>query len=481
MIITVIIIIACFIGLIILIITGKLNRAIASLAGAVISYLALVFLEGYDYSLIVDLLFGTQVEGYVNLHSLVLIISMMLIVEISHQAGTFQFIAGYLIKLSKGKPILLMIILCCVTVLISAILNNILTVIIMIPLIITISRMLNINPSPYILTQAILVNVGGTIFMISSIPNILITNYANIEFVEFFLNVGLVSLVIFVFTLILFILLYKDELKVPEESSNVLKEYNVWNVIQNKRLLVQSLTSLIVLFILFVFIPSSIISSDILALSVALILTIISKLDPKEILSKVDLELIFYLIGVFIITGGLEIMGATNIVGDMLLYLGAGIPILQLIMVLWISAYFSSAIDNIPITKVLIPVVGDISESVSSSLRKKLFYSMAFGTNWGDNLTPLGDNILVVNIAQQNKRPISIKQFFKLGFVVTNYQLALITVYYLLVFNLGIGIITVTVIAFLVAFMYFMNFISQKKKKIKINQFFIKIRNAIIR
>jgi len=323
--------------------------------------------------------------------------------------------------------------------------------------------------------------VGGTIFMISSIPNILITNYANIEFVEFFLNVGLVSLVIFVFTLILFILLYKDELKVPEESSNVLKEYNVWNVIQNKRLLVQSLTSLIALFILFVFIPSSIISSDILALSVALILTIISKLDPKEILSKVDLELIFYLIGVFIITGGLEIMGATNIVGDMLLYLGAGIPILQLIMVLWISAYFSSAIDNIPITKVLIPVVGDISESVSSSLRKRLFYSMAFGTNWGDNLTPLGDNILVVNIAQQNKRPISIKQFFKLGFVVTNYQLALITVYYLLVFNLGIGIITVTVIAFLVAFMYFMNFISQKKKKIKINQFFIKIRNAIIR
>jgi len=481
MIITAIIILTCFIGLIILILTDKLNRAIASLAGAVISYLALVFLEGYDYTLIVDLLFGNQIEGFVNLHSLVLIISMMLIVEISHQAGTFQFIAGYLIKLSKGKPILLMIIFCCVTVLISAILNNILTVIIIIPLTITVSRMLNINPSPYILTQAILVNVGGTIFMISSIPNILITNYANIEFVEFFLNVGLISLIIFMFTLILFILLYKDELKVPEESSNVLKEYNVWNVVQNKRLLIQSLTCLIILFTLFVVVPSNIISSDILALSIALILIIISKLDPKEILTKIDLELIFYLIGVFVITGGLEIVGATNIVGDMILFLGAGIPILQLLMVLWISAYFSSAIDNIPITKVLIPVIGDISESVSSSLRKQMFYSLTFGANWGDNLTPLGDNILVVNIAQQNKRPISIKQFFKLGFLVTNYQLAIITVYYLLIFNIGIGLITVILIIVLVVFLYVLNFIFLKRRKLKLNEFFIKIRNAIIR
>jgi len=238
---------------------------------------------------------------------------------------------------------------------------------------------------------------------------------------------------------------------------------------------------LIVLFTLFVVVPSNFISSDILALSIALILIIISKLDPKEILTKIDLELIFYLIGVFVITGGLEIVGATNIVGDMILFLGAGIPILQLLMVLWISAYFSSAIDNIPITKVLIPVIGDISESVSSSLRKQMFYSLTFGANWGDNLTPLGDNILVVNIAQQNKRPISIKQFFKLGFLVTNYQLAIITVYYLLIFNIGIGLITVILIIVLVVFLYVLNFIFLKRRKLKLNEFFIKIRNAIIR
>ena len=481
MIITAIIILLCFIGLIALIITEKLNRAIAALLGAVISYLALVFLEGYDYTLIVEFLFGTPDDGFVNLHSLILIISMMLIVEISHEAGAFQFIASYLTKLSKGKPIYLMMIFCCVTVLISAILNNILTVMIIIPLTITVSRMLNINPSPYILTQAILVNIGGTVFMISSIPNILITSYANIEFIEFFINVGLISLVVFVLTLTFFIMLFKDELKAPEESSKILKEFNIWNVVQNKRLLVQSLTCLVILFALFILIPSNIISSDILALSMALILVIISRLEPKEILNKLDLELIFYLIGVFIITGGLEVVGVTNIVGDAIIFLGAGIPLLQLMMVLWISAYFSSAIDNIPITKVLIPIIGDISESTALSFRKQMYYGLTFGANWGDNLTPLGDNILVMNIAEQNKRPISFKQFFKLGFFTTNYQLGIISIYYLLIYNTSVGLLSLFIALTVVLLLFLLNFISKKRKKSSIHNLLVKIRNIIIR
>lgn len=481
MIITAIIILLCFVGLIALIITEKLNRAIAALVGAVISYLALVFLEGYDYTLIVEFLFGTLEDGFVNLHSLILIISMMLIVEISHEAGAFQFIAGNLTKLSKGKPILLMIIFCCVTVLISAILNNILTVMIIIPLTITVSRMLNINPSPYILTQAILVNIGGTVFMISSIPNILITSHAEIEFIEFFINVGLISLLVFVLTLIFFLMLFKDELKVPEDTSHVLKEFNVWNVVQNKRLLVQSLTCLVILFVLFVLIPSDLISSDILALSIALILVIISRLEPKEILNKLDLDLVFYLIGVFIITGGLEIVGVTNLVGDMILFLGAGVPLLQLMMVLWISAYFSSAIDNIPITKVLIPIIGDISESTTLTFRKEMYYSLTFGANWGDNLTPLGDNILVMNVAEQNKRPISFKQFFKLGFFTTNFQLAIISIYYLILYNISVGLLTLFIVLTVIILLYFLNFISVKRKKSKIHNLFVKIRNIIIR
>ncbi|MFW9948271.1 MAG: SLC13 family permease [Candidatus Odinarchaeota archaeon] len=186
MILSILIVLGCFIGVIILIITEKLNRAVAALSGAIIVYFVLIFIEKLDFKIIFELLFSSEGEGFVNLHSLILIIGMMFIVQISNEAGLFQFLALNLIKISKGKPVYLLSIFCLITILISAILNNILTVIILIPLTVTVSRILNINPSPYILTQAILVNVGGTLFTISSIPNILISSYAQISFIDFF-------------------------------------------------------------------------------------------------------------------------------------------------------------------------------------------------------------------------------------------------------------------------------------------------------
>jgi len=478
---SVLIILSCFIGVIFFIITEKMNRAIVSLLGAVITYFVLIFLEGLDFSVIVDLLFSSKEDGFVNLHSLILIIGMMMIVQISHEVGTFQFISGKLIKLSKGKPIRLMIIFCCVTVLISAILNNILTVIIIIPLTITVSRILNINPKPYILTQAILVNIGGTVFSISSIPNILITTYAEIEFLEFFINVGLISFIVFIFTLLFFILIYKKELVIPEEGKKALKEFDIWNVVQNKRLLYQSLFSLIVLLILFTIIPSSLLSPDIIALTIALILIIITRLEPREIISKIDFELIFYLLGIFIIVGGLEITGVTKVLGDFILNIGGTNLFFQLLLILWFSAYLSSCIDNIPITKVLIPVAGTLTETASLINRKKIFYSLAFGANWGDNLTPLGDNILVFNIAEQNKRPITFKSFFKLGFITTNYQLIIISIYYCLIFYMQIGIIIIGILCFILMVIYFLNKFGSKKIKSHIYAFNNKLREIIIR
>jgi Na+/H+ antiporter NhaD/arsenite permease-like protein len=476
-----IIIIISFIIVIILIITEKLNRAIASLAAAIITYFVLIFIEGFDFSIIVDLMFSSKDDDFVNLHSLILIIGMMMIVNISLEAGTFQLIAGKLIKLSRGKPILLMVIFCCVTVFISAILNNILTVIIIIPLTITVSRILNINPSPYILTQAILVNIGGTMFSISSIPNILITTFAGIEFLEFFINIGLISLVVFIFTILFFILIYKDELTIPEEGIKVLKEFNIWNVVQNKRLLVQSLSALIILLALLAIIPSSLVSPDIIAITTAIILIIISRIDPKDIIYKIDFELLFYLLGIFILVGGLEITGVTGIIGNILLQLGGSNLFFQLMLILWFSAYLSSCIDNIPITKVLIPVADKMTESALLVDRKQIFYSMAFGSNWGDNLTPLGDNILVVNIAEQNKRPISFKSFFKLGFVTTNYQLIILSIYYTLIFNFQIGIVIVGIVTFSIIIIYCILKFSSHKVRSGIGSILIKIRNIIIR
>jgi Na+/H+ antiporter NhaD/arsenite permease-like protein len=478
--ISVIIVLSCFIGVIILILSNKVNRAVASLAGAIITFFALFFFEGYEFSSMIEFMFGTESDSFVNLHSLILIIGMMIIVQIASDAGLFQFIAIKLIQFSKGKSMRLLVIFCFLTVFITSVLNNILAVIILIPLTVTISRILNIDPTPYILVEALLVNIGGSLFIISSIPNILVANYANITFIDFFLNVGGISLIIFGFTLLFFILLYKNTLVIPKEGLIVLKEFDVWNLVQNKRLLYESAISLTILMISFVAVPPSLIAPDMIALSIAIILIIISRLEPKEIINKINYELLFYLLGIFIITGALESLKVLELMGNSLSGIGGNTPFIQIIFILWFSAFLSSSIDNLPITQVLIPVVNTMMISYSLPIKNAAFYTLAIGANWGDNLTPLGDNILVMNIAEQNKRPINVKKFFKLGFITTIYQLLIVSIIFTIIFYLNIGLLLLGTLTLCITIFYLSYKFGPKKYNQKIKSILQNVKNKII-
>ncbi len=479
MIISLIIILSCFIGVVVCILTNKLNRAVAALLGAVIVYFVLIFIEGNSFSLIVDLIFGTQEEGFVNTHSLIIIIAMLIIVEIGNEAGLFQFMAIKLIQYSNGRPILLLGIICTFTVFISAVLNNILTVIILIPLTITVSRILAIDPTPYILTQAILVNIGGTMFSISSIPNILITTYANISLFEFFLNVGIISLMTYGVTLLFFIFLYKKDLTIPKEGVRILNEFNAWNFVPNRTLLIKSAVALVTLLSLLMIIPSEIIPADMLALTIAVLLLLISKVEPKNIIGKLNYELIFYLIGIFVIVGALEVIGFSQAIGAALSGVGGDDLYFQLLFVLWISALLSSNIDNIPITKLLIPIIDDMAGSSSIVIKNQFFYALAIGANWGDNLTPLGDNVLVVSLSEQHQRPVTFRQFFKIGFVTTLYQLCFVSLIFTLIFRFLLGIFIVIIIIFSLVTLYLIYKFGSAKIKSAFENSIKKIRSKI--
>ena len=215
-----------------------------------------------------------------------------------------------------------------------------------------------------------------------------------------------------------FIFLYKQELREPRKRMvETLDEFNVWNFVPNRRLLYASMSSLVLLIVLLVSINSDKLTPDVIALSIAMLLTIFSTfngLKPKEIMKKFDIELLLYLFGIFVLAGGLEVVGVIDGIGNVLKGLGSSNPVFQIILIIWIGAFLSALIDNIPITKVLLPVVG-----IMSSGNSYYYYALAFGANWGDNLTPLGDNVLVFNIAEQNNRPIRTKTFWKLGFSTT--------------------------------------------------------------
>ena len=473
-----------FIAVVVLIITDKVNRAILAITGAIITYFVLIFIQGFNYGDIISLIVGTERDGYVNFHSLTLIVGMMFIVQISSEAGLFQFLGIVAVKVSKGKPTALMAIFCFLSVFFSAIVNNILTVMILIPLTITVSRILNLDPTPYIITEAITVNLGGTLFSISSIPNILIVTYASeyINFRSFFVNVGLFSLVTAGLTIGFFILLYKPSLIKPErELVNTLQDFNVWNVVQNRRLLYVSMSSLVVLMIAFLAIPPDIIPPDIIALSIAMFLTLFSSfngLNPKEIMKEFDYELLFYLMGIFVIAGGLEASGLVGGIGNILQKLGAANPFFQVILILFVSAILSSLIDNIPITKVLIPIIGIMADAAPIS-NDKYFYSLAIGANWGDNLTPMGDNILVLNISAQQKRPINIKQFWKLGFTATTFQLILASIYFTIILKPLAGVIILGALIILVGIVFIFSKYGTTKIRTILNKTLNNFRNKV--
>ena len=477
-----------FIAVIVLIFSDKLNRAVASLTAAVATYFVLIFIEKKDFSVIVDLLFGTPADGFVNLHSLILILGMMFIVQISAEVGLFQFLGILAIKISKGKPIALMSILCTISVLFSAIINNILTVMIMVPLTTTISRILKIDPTPYILTEAILVNIGGTFFSISSIPNILITTSAEITFAEYFLNVGLFSLAVAGITILFFIFMYKKDFSDPGRDPGrtlveTLDEFNVWNFVQSKRLLYASMASIGLLMIGFVLIgpviPAEAVPPDIFAFTVAMTLTILSAilgLKPKEIIKSFDLELLLYLLGIFVIAGALETVGIIALLSNMLAGISSINPTFQIILLVWISAFLSSLIDNIPITKVLIPLVNVMQTDAS------IFYGLSVGANWGDNLTPLGDNILVLNLAEQHNRPIKMITFWKLGFTTTLLQLYLGTAYFTF-FSIDtyyIGLIMIFAVLLTIGILFIISKFGTEQAKSNVSRGINRFRSLII-
>ncbi|MHA1145611.1 MAG: SLC13 family permease [Candidatus Helarchaeota archaeon] len=466
-----IIVVAIFILVIYTIASEKIHRALIALIGAAIVYIILMFSGKVTILEIIGFAFGTSQDGFTNFHSILLIFGMMLIVEVCNSAGVFQFIAFFLVQKARGNSTVILILICVLSAIMSAILNNILTVIILIPLIIQISRILNIDPEKYIISAAILVNVGGLFFQISSIPNILITNYFQISFAEFLINVGFFSMIILGISIMLFVIAFRKSLKVPEDRLvKYLREIDPWNFVSSKKLFFEASIILIIVITLFILpmkeITFGILSTDIIALIGGVTLLIISRLDARETLKKIDFSLIIYLLAIFIVVGGLEAVGLVAQVAAAMLGIQAffgNTPLVTVLLTLWLSAGLSSIVDNIPITQTLIPTIGLVTQGYPHFIARQTQYSLAFGANLGDNLTPMGDNILVMNIAEENGRPITQKQFFRIGFITTIIQLMIVTMFYIYLLEIILGIILTIFIASITGIILYLYYLNKKK------------------
>lgn len=436
-----VIILFVFIGALALIVKEKVNRAIVALAGAIITFYILIEFEKFDYSVIIDLVLGTKEDNFVEFRALILILSMMLIIDVSQQAGVFQFISFRLIQLTKGSPLKLLGVLCTLATILTAIVNNLLAIIILIPLTFSISKILNVNPVPYVLSETYFVTIGGTILSISSIPSILISFNAGISFGKFFINIGLVSIFVYFCTLLLFLAIFSNKLEKPHEGIEILLDYDVWSLVVDIKLMLKALATLIGVLIAFIVVPSNIATPDVIALIAALFLMVISKLDAEKIFEKVDLELLLYLMGISIIVGAMDLLGLIDAFGKWLANWGNGDVFFTIMIVLWTSGFLSAAVDDISITKVMIPVVRIMTQGFSAGATHFTYYALNWGINFGDNMTPFGDTIIVFNLAKKYEHPITFKSYFQYGLTTAFFNLIIISIYISLQFNPLIGIV----------------------------------------
>lgn len=390
-----------------LIVTEKIPRAVAASFGA-----ALLVLLG--------ILTQETAIHHIDWNTLGLLIGMMIIVDLTKRSGVFGFLAIWVAKKVKGDPLRLLIALSLLTAILSAFLDNVTTVLLIVPVALAITETLKIPPIPFLLTQILASNIGGTATLIGDPPNIMISGPAKLSFGDFIVHLTPIALVVLIATLLGFYWVYRKQLTTDEASKAQLLQQNELDYIKDWKLLKISLTVLGFTILGFIFHSIIHVESATIALTGAMVLMILSHEEPEEVFLAIEWPTIFFFAGLFILVGGLVEVGILDRLATWSLGLTGGNPVFMAMLILWISAIASAFVDNIPFVATMIPLIqklGDLG-SLGPAEIQPLWWALALGACLGGNGTLVGAsaNVIVAGIAEKYGYPISYKQFFKVGF-----------------------------------------------------------------
>jgi Na+/H+ antiporter NhaD/arsenite permease-like protein len=360
----------------------------------------------------------------IDFNTIGLLLGMMIIVAILGETGVFEYLGVRMSKASKGNMWRLMVMFCVFTATISMLIDNVTTLLLIVPITISVFKTLKISPIPFILAQVLASNVGGTATLIGDPPNILIGSAANIDFSSFIINMGpTVGISLFAS---LFILKFQFRKYLEQKPHNIedLLSQDEKVLIKDRSVLKKSLAVLLGVIFLFVIHGSINIEPSIIALSGAGILMIVAKSRPEHVLRQVDWSTLIFFAGLFIIISGAVKAGAIDLLSTIVLQISGGNPWLLFFMIIWISAIASAFMDNIPFAATMIPLIFAIynTESVAavfgSLAINPLWWALSLGVGFGGNGTLIGSSagIVATGLAEINGHRITFNQFLRVGF-----------------------------------------------------------------
>lgn len=394
------------------ILTERIHRTVIGFFGAIVMVLAGIYFDFYH---------PDDVLGVIDFNTLGLLFGMMLLVGMLEQTGAFQYLGIWTAKKTRGNPWLLLVALSGITAVLSMILDNVTTIILIVPITIIIAEMLKINPTPILMAEALLSNIGGAATLVGDPPNIMIGSAAGFSFNDFLLHSLPVVIITWIGTIFLFKILFRKDLLKKPENIEKLMAMNEGQAIKEPKVLKKLLIIFGLVIILFFMHSALHLDAAIVALiGAALALLIIApQHDPQETIEKTELSVLLFFASLFVIVGGLEYAGVLERVANVLTAGAAENLLLTAIIILWTSAILSAIVDNIPLTVAMIPIIAYLgNQGIPVDL---LWWALVFGVGFGGNGSPIGSTagIIVVAKSEKTDHPISFIDWIKYGAPVT--------------------------------------------------------------
>lgn len=394
--------IVVFVVVIGLIISEKVNSAAAALAGA----MALV---------VTGVMSAHKALSYIDFNTIGLLVGMMVLVTIIRQSGLFEYVAIKAAKMVHGDPWKIMIAFILLTAVLSGILDNVTTVLLVGPMTIAIAKMLEINPVPFLMTQILASNIGGTATLIGDPPNIMIGSAANLSFVDFLKNTGVAVVIVIVFMIVMMRFVYKKEIEVEGLDTSKIMNLDPDKSITDKPLLIKGVVVIVLVILGFIFHDQIGMETSVIALTAAAVMLLIGGVNVDNAIQDVEWTTIAFFMALFVVVGGLTETGVIKQVAAVIIERTAGHPVMMMLILLWASALLSSFLNNIPFIATLIPLV--LALKADGMDAEPLWWAISLGACLGGNGTMIGAsaNVVLSDISTKHGYPITFKSYLRVG------------------------------------------------------------------
>lgn len=418
-----IIAVAVFLIVILLIITERVHRTAAAMAGAMV--LILTGVMSADKAL-----------SYIDFNTIGVLVGMMIFVAIVRQSGMFEYIAVRAAKAVHGDPWKIMVAFTLITAVLSAILDNVTTVLLVGPMSIAIARMLKIDPVPFLMGQILASNVGGTATLIGDPPNIMIGSAAHLSFMDFLDNTGFVVLFILAVLILLMKIVYEKKIELGTVDTGAVEKLDPSKSITNRALMKKGIIVLICVIVGFMFHDKLGIESSVIALTAAAVMLIIGREDVNEAIQDVEWTTILFFMSLFVVVGGLTETGIIKELASKIIDATNGHPMVTMLVLLWASALLSSILDNIPFVATLIPLI--LAMQADGMDVTSFWWAISLGACLGGNGTMIGAsaNVVLSDISTKHGYPITFKSYLKVGMPFMLLSIVISTVFLVVKFDI---------------------------------------------